>query len=296
VSAARARIWGTVGSETLGAVTVIGVDAATAQALGLPPPDEATAHVGAGLAAIPGASITLHQLDGFPARPLTVGAQVPARFGAALHRAVLVHRATARALLKLGEGQASDLAIDVFHDSEQAAILPDLMDALPWPARAVTRAEAVGQTAAGAARRGSLTALAALPALLAIVALVLGVARDRLGRRAEVGLLKAMGWTTRDVVRLHLLRALWIGLPAVVFGLGLAYGLVRWPGVTWPGALLLGWTDGAPPLDLDADGALLVLTEVAALVGAPWLLASLWPALRAATADPGALLAEEDAR
>jgi hypothetical protein len=295
VSAARTRIWGTVASDDVGTVTLIGLDQRAADALGVPLPGAHTVHVGAGLPLVAGAPLTLYTLNGQPADLLTVAQRLPAAAGAAVDRAVLCNRATARHLLGLADGHATDLVIDVFHATEQAAILPDLVQALPFPVRATTQREAIGLYAARTARRGSLVALATLPALLALLVLVIGIARDRLGRRAEVGLLKAMGWTTGDVVGLHLWRALWVGAPAILLGLGLAYGLIRWPGVSWPGALFFGWSGTAPPLSLDADGALLVLAEVGALLAAPWLIASLWPALRAATADPADLLAEGDA-
>ncbi len=296
VSAAVGRLWGIIPGPQ-GAVTVIGCDAAAAQALGVPAPGLGDVIVGPAVVDQPvlGTELDLRRLDGRPTTPLVVRAILTATHGAALHQAALVHPDRARRLLGVPPGHVSDLAIDVFHDSEQAAILPDLTAALPWPTRAVTRRDATGQAASTLARRGSLSTLIALPALLAVLVLIVGVARDRVGRRAEVGLLKALGWGTGDVVRLHLWRALWIGAPATVLGLTAAYALVLWPGAEWPGALLFGWSGPPPPLTLDPDGAVLVLAEVAALVAAPWTLAALWPAFRAATADPASLLGEGDA-
>ena len=62
--------------------------------------------------------------------------------------------------------------------------------------------------------------------------------------------------------------------------------LVLWPGLSWPGYLLLGWKQHPPLMYLDASGALLVLLEIALLIFLPYLAAALWPALKAATADP----------
>ncbi|MCB9526067.1 MAG: FtsX-like permease family protein [Myxococcales bacterium] len=296
VTDAWPRTWGVVAGPQ-GAVTLIGTTAAAAQALGLPAPSQAEVIVGPGVVDGPvlGGELALARLDGRPTLPLKVSAVLTRAHGAALHQAALVHPERARKLLGLPEGHASDLAVAVHHDSEQAAILPDLTAALAFPARAVTRLESAGQYTTALARRGSLATLAALPALLAVGVLLIGVARDRVGRRAEVGLLKAMGWGTADVVGLHLRRALWIAVPATGLGLAAAYAAVLWPGLTWPGALLFGWSGPPPPLSLDGDGAALVLAEVGALVITPWVLAALWPAFRAATADPGLLLGEGDA-
>lgn len=297
VSGVRGRLWGVVPGPG-GAVTVIGVEAEAARALGVPAPELGEAVVGPGViseGASAGTLLDVRRLDGVSTEPLALLARLGPEHGAALHQAALVHPAQARTLLGLAPGEISDLAVEVFHDSEQQAILPDLTAAMPWPVRAVTRQDAVGQYASRLARRGGLATLAALPALLAVVVLIIGVARERVGRSAEVGLLKAMGWTTGDVVRLHLLRALWIGLPATIGGLAAAYAMVLWPGVSWPGAMLFGWSGAPPALSLDPDGAALVLAEVTALVAAPWVLASLWPAFRAAVADPGVLIGEGEA-
>jgi hypothetical protein len=143
------------------------------------------------------------------------------------------------------------------------------------------------------ARRGGLAAFAAAPAILALVVLVAGAVRDRLARRREVGLLKALGWTTRDVVTLQLARAIVLAVPATALGLAGATALVLWPGAVWPGALLFGWTSAPPLLAPGVGGALTVLVETAALVLVPWIAATLAPAVAGATTDPGAMLAED---
>jgi ABC-type lipoprotein release transport system permease subunit len=212
--------------------------------------------------------------------------------GAALvaHDLVLLDAADARHLLGVPAGHASDLALDVFHVAEEEAILPDLARAFPWPVQVTTRRDALGAYTGGLARRGGIALLAAVPSLLAVVLLALVAVRDRASRRWEVGLLKACGWTTGDVLRFHALRALAIGIPAAVLGLATAYGLVLWPGTTWPGSWLLGWDGPPPPLHLSAGGAALLLVEVTALAVCPWLVATLASALYAAATDPQAAL------
>ena len=135
--------------------------------------------------------------------------------------------------------------------------------------------------------------MALVPALLALAFIVVGAYKNQSARRYEVGLYKAFGWTTADIFRLQLLKALFSGIPAVACGLILAYGLVLWPGVSWPGYLLLGWKHYPPLLYLDVSGALLVLLEIALLLFLPYLAAALWPAIKAATTDPQDFLAKE---
>ena len=127
--------------------------------------------------------------------------------------------------------------------------------------------------------------IAVIPALTALCVLVAATVRERLGRRFEVGLLKALGWTTTDIVRYFMLRAVFIGLPAVCLGMIGVYAAVFWPGVQWPGYLLFGWQGRAPGLYLSTGGSLLVLVQIAAITLVPFLVATLVPALKVATAD-----------
>ncbi len=291
VTRARARIWGLVSGPD-GPVTAVGIDETARRALVegrlAPVPGPGEAVVGPGVSAEKGEADMI--LQGARKMAFKVTARLFPESGMVAHDIVILHPEDARKLLGLPQGHASDLALDVFHEEEEEAILPDLAKAFPWPVRITTRSETIGLYAGGTARRGGIALVLAVPAILAGAFLVAGSVRDRVGRRREVGLLKAMGWTTGDVVRLHLIRSVAIGVPATVLGMSFAYLLVLWPGVSWPGALLFGWQGRPPLLNLSPSGAFLILIEVAALVFVPWLAATLWPALRGATADPQELI------
>jgi ABC-type lipoprotein release transport system permease subunit len=149
-----------------------------------------------------------------------------------------------------------------------------------------TRQEAIAQFCGGLMRRGGLVCLALVPAVLALALILAGTLTHAAARRHEAGLLKAFGWTTTDLVHLHLVQAILIGLPSVMVGLLIAYALVFWPGATWPGSLFFGWKLRSPHLCLDTRGAGLILAVIGALVFLPYLAASLWPVLRTAAVDP----------
>ena len=291
VLAARPRFWGTV-SGPEGAVTAVGWpagDSETAGAAGIgAPPAPGEAIVGPGVGRLkPGDIITLR---GATTLRVSVRSVLPAASSLCAHDVVFLDAGEAARLLGLPRDHASDLAVEVFHASEEEAILPDLSRAFPWPVRITTRSQTSELTAAAITRGGGTTLLLAVPALLALAFLAAGTARDRSGRRAEVGLLKSMGWTTGDVMRLHLSQALALGIPSTSLGLAIAYGLVFWVGTSWPGRLLFGWSGAPPSLSLDPEGAAKVLLEVSALVLLPWVAASAGSALRGATADPQDLI------
>jgi hypothetical protein len=289
VTAARARIWGLVTGPDGSPLTVQAFDSPGSEQIeGLPVPLPGQAVVG------PGASVEDADeplvLVGREERRLEVIAVAVGPGGFALHDRVLVHEEDARALLGIPPGYASDLAVWVFHDSEQEAILPDLASAFAWPTRITTRREAVGRMESNLARRGGFAMMMVLPALLGLALLILVSVRERFLRRRDVGILKALGWTSGDVVRWTLSRAWLVAVPALTAGLALAYALVFWPGCNWPARWILGWSTRAPALYLDPGPALLVLLEVIGLLGVPFLAAHLWAGVKLAGTDPMVLL------
>lgn len=291
----RPRIWGPAraGSDPVELVALDQVSTAALKQAGLPVPDEETAVVGPGFAhklqsyvvvTGPGGRATLQMIG---ALPETAGLVAQDTF--------LVSPEVARRVLNVPPGYASDFAVNVNHESEEDAIRPDLADAVPFATVISTRHEAIGRATVSLGRRGGLFMLLLLPAGLALLVLVVGVARDRAGRSKELGILKAVGWTTGDVLTLHLFRAIWVAAPAVSLGMAGAWLSVFGPWVQWPGALLFGWSGLPPNLFLDTGGAGLVLVEVAGTVVFPWLAASLWPAVIASAKDPWALISGEQA-
>ena len=203
---------------------------------------------------------------------------------------VLLHIDDARDLLGIPDGYASDLAIEVFNPAEESAILPDLTAAFPWTVRITTRTESAGIYAAGLARMGGMAVAFLVPALLALCLLVTVTVRDRFGRRFEIGLLKALGWTTGDIVRLQVSRALLIGIPGATGGIMLAFLLVFWPNANWPGRLCPEWQALSSRLSFSPGDAGLVLLEVTGLVVLPFLAATIGTVLRCAIADPQEML------
>ncbi|MBM4059734.1 MAG: ABC transporter permease [Planctomycetes bacterium] len=298
VTGARPRIWGTARSAGGTAVTAIGVvDPVEFRALGQAPA-RGEAIVGPGVppdgpdaatAAVPEPErITLVAAGG--ERRLLVAGRLGPASGLALHDAVLLHADDARELLGLGPGMVSDLAVWVYQEAEQAAVARELAAAFPGAVRVTTRTEAIGAAVAGFARAGSLRLLLLVPATLALCLLLVVVLRRGRSARRELGLYKALGWSTGDLVRLQLFAALVPALPAVLLGLGCASWLVLWPGRSWPAEWLFAWPGRAPALVLTPGGLLQVMLGVGGAVLAPWLCAALLPALRCAAVDPQELL------
>ena len=284
VVSVRPRLWGAIRTDT-GPVTVVGVQSTTDVPMFPRPLRPGEAWVGPGVEA-GGARLFL----GANRRDFSIAGRLPPETGMVAHDLVLLDWTEAGAVLGIASGFASDLAVEVFHPQEADALTPELVRAMPWPVVVTTRTDAVKAYSGSVLRRGSLAALALFPALLALMLLVVQAMRDRLLRKEEIGLLRALGWETSHLVRLHLTRAGLVAVPALLAGMLIGYGLVFGSSVSWPSKLLLGWSGSAPHLTLDPAGSLQTLAVICAMLLLPYFFAAAAPVLWAALADPQDLL------
>ncbi len=302
VVSARPRIWG-VAAGPDGPVTVVGIADGTdrnAESFSdfASPPKRGEAVVGPGV-------LATNREDGAPLPSLTLMAEKRLTVAVAgcfdeksalvAHDIVVLHADDAREILGLSPGYASDLAIRVFHEQEADAVMPDLADAFAWPSRMTTRTEALKSYTASTARRGGLFYLVLAPCILAMALIVVAAYGNAARGSANAGLLKALGWTAPDIVRLFLCKALLVTVPAVAAGMACSYFLIYWPGTVWPGYLFFGWKQTPPGLHLAPSDAIPILALAAAAAATPYLAANLWPALRCAAADPHDLLRSKGA-
>jgi ABC-type lipoprotein release transport system permease subunit len=259
-------------------------------------PIRGNAIIGQGVLSAPSiadSNIGLVLLNGLRELKVQVIKVLPAKSSMAVHDIILLDENDARYILELEKGFASDLAIRVFHEQEADAILQDLVDAFPWPVSLVTKNETLKMYKASTARRAGLIYLILVPSLPGLALIVAVGFKGTRGKMYEAGLLKALGWTTKDIVGFFMCRAALIAFPASIFGMAAAYVLVYFPGISWPGQLFFGWQSNAPGLYLNTAGSIHILLQVAAGVLVPYLVSNLWPAIENATTDPHRLLQEE---
>jgi ABC-type lipoprotein release transport system permease subunit len=110
-----------------------------------------------------------------------------------------------------------------------------------------------------------------------------GLAPDE---RKEIAILKAVGWSTRDVLGAKMLEALLVGGAGTALGLLIAYAWVFLLGAPGLRPAIVGWSVLYPdaPLTPMVDPAQLV--AIALCVLAPFVALSIVPAWRAAGIDP----------
>jgi hypothetical protein len=199
---------------------------------------------------------------------------------------VLCDEADARAILGLPDGEATDLAVWVKNPNESHVIASKITKALPGSR--VIEKDLLGRIyALTYGRRAGLVLAATLPALLALLVLAWDRASG-LGpeEKREIAVLKAVGWSTADVLSAKLLEALLVA--AVAASLGLALGYVWVFPLEAPGLrpTLAGWSSLYPAAHLTPTVDAAELLALALAIVAPFVGLSIVPAWRAATLDP----------
>lgn len=290
----RPRIWGRVPTTT-GTATVVAWSPQTPFSppwpMAAPPPGTLVAGPG-----IPTAdSVTVYRTDGRPL-PFEITGRLPPITALTAADLLILHPDDARALLGIPKGHATDFTIDVFHETEIAAVTEELIAALPFPVHVDDRKSAAGRYHAAAAASSGSRIARFFPALLTLVLLVLVTLRQEHAGTREKRLLNAVGWSTADIHRRHLFSALWVALPSVAVGALSAYALVTLPALAGLAGLLWG-----RPLPLGISAAVttdigIVLVEISSLVLIPYVVSVGLAGLAAGTRMAGHGLPEGGGR
>jgi ABC-type lipoprotein release transport system permease subunit len=192
----------------------------------------------------------------------------------------------ARALLVLPEGDATDLAVQLSNAAEARVVARTITERLPG-ARVIERDLLVRVHHLSYGRRAGLVLGAAIPAILALLVLAWdrasGLGPDE---RKEIAVLKAIGWSTADVLWAKLFESLLVGASATALGLLLGYAWIFWLGAPGLRPALVGWSVLYPRAALTPAVDVAQLLGISLAVMGPFALLSIVPAWRAATADP----------
>jgi ABC-type lipoprotein release transport system permease subunit len=199
---------------------------------------------------------------------------------------VLCDEADARSLLALGPGEATDLAVWLANPNEAHVIAQKVEAALPG-SRIIERGQLARIYALTYGRRAGLFLAGAIPALFALLVLAWdrasGLGPDE---KREIAVLKAVGWSTNDVLSVKLLESFLVSFLAAAAGLGLAYAWVFPLGAPGLRPALAGWSVLYPAAHLTPEVDLTQLISLAFAIVGPFVGLSIVPAWRAATMDP----------
>ena len=185
---------------------------------------------------------------------------------------------------------ATDLAVEVGNPREIDTVARKIQQA--WPdVRVITRPQILRTYDAIFDWRGGLWGAMLLASIAAFAILVWDKATGLSAEEVRtIGILRAVGWSPRNVLELELWQGTIVSALAVGTGLVAAQIHLLW----WGGALfrpvLEGWSVLFPDFDLGLEADAYVLAPCLLLVVVPYVAASLVPAWRAAITDPDSVI------
>jgi ABC-type lipoprotein release transport system permease subunit len=249
--------------------------------------------IGAGIARIRGLGagdiLSLRGYDG-QARAFRIARVLPAETALTSADLLLLAPADLRALFNLPEGVFTDLAIHVANPAEVRRVARKIAERLP-DSRPILREE-MRRTYESLFdwREGLLLALLA-GALLAFLILAWDKATGLSAEeRREIGILKALGWETGDVLRMKLWEGGLISPGAYGLGYALAHLHVFHLGAPLIAGVMRGWSVLQADFTLTPSVDGLRLATLFLLGVVPYTVATLVPVWRAATVDPDSVM------
>lgn len=192
----------------------------------------------------------------------------------------------AREILGVDEAKASDLSLNVPNEDEWDTI-SDKIAALYYDIRVVTKADIRKAYASLYNYKGGFFLLLFLIAMTTFVLILYQrFSMVYSSERREIGLLRALGWSIGDVLRLKFLETLIVLSISFVLGVVLAYGYVFVWGAPVLRGIFLGSANlaSAPVLVPVVDMG--VLSSIFLIYAVPFVAAVLIPVWRIAVTDP----------
>lgn len=181
---------------------------------------------------------------------------------------------------------ATDLAVQVHNPGEIDTVAGKVTRLLPG-SRPISRNELLRTYQAVFDWRGGMLLALFASALLAFCIMAWDKATGlSAGERREIGILKAVGWDTADVLLLKAWEGLSVSLLAFLLGFTFAFTLVFWWGAPLLAGVLRGWSVLFPELRPTPYVDLYQIITLAFLTIVPYVASTVIPAWRAAITDP----------
>lgn len=249
--------------------------------------------VGAGVARIralgAGSKLSLKRWDGRH-EPLTVAGLFASESELVTADLVLLAPPDFRRVFGVADGFATDLTLAVANPAEVATVASKIRDLLP-DTRVTLRRDILRTYEAVFDWRSGMCLVVLVSALLSFAIFAWDKASGLSAEeRREMGILKAVGWETSDVILLKFWEGASVTVSSFLAGCLLAYAHVFFTGAALFAPVLKGWSvlypnfRLVPALDAYQAATLFFLTVV------PYTAATVIPSWRAATIDPDAVM------
>jgi ABC-type lipoprotein release transport system permease subunit len=195
-----------------------------------------------------------------------------------------------RDLFGVSRDDATDLTVTVANKKEIPTIAAKIVDKLP-DTRAITRDEILRTYDAVFDWRGGIMIAILAGAVLAFLIFAWDKATGLSGEeRREIGILKAIGWETADVLQMKFWEGMAVSLSSFFLGVILAYFHIFFASATLFEPVLKGWSILYPDFRLTPFISIYQIAILFCFTVIPYTVATIIPAWRAATIDPDVVM------
>ncbi len=286
VQSVKQRLWGIYNSPTNGANYTIVVDESVNDS-----PGEIT--VGRGVArSLAGKSegeISFNTREG-SGLTLKIKNVLPSESALVSSSLILVSEEDFRKLFSIPEGHATDLVLKIRNTKELATIAAKITE-LFADTRPILKDEILRTYHSVFAWRGGMLIVVLSGAVFAFILLAWDKATGlSVEERTEIGILKAVGWETSDVLLMKFWEGAAVSLSSFFLGVLLAYGQIFFVPWTFFEHVLKGWTELYPALKVRPYVDAYQVATLFFLTVIPYTVATLAPSWRAATIDPDSVM------
>lgn len=203
---------------------------------------------------------------------------------------ILIGETDFRRLFGIAGEHATDLTVKVANRQEIPTIAAKITQIFP-DARPISRDEILRTYTAVFDWRGGFGLLMLVGALLAFIIFAwdkaVGISAEE---KREIGILKAIGWETADVLQMKFWEGLTVSLSAFLLGVILAYVHVFLLPATLLEPALKGWSVLYPQFNLTPFISFFQIVVLGFFTVIPYLVATIIPVWRSATIDPDTVM------
>jgi ABC-type lipoprotein release transport system permease subunit len=203
---------------------------------------------------------------------------------------IVINEKDFKTLFNIPDGMATDLAVHVDNESEISIIAKKIKKRFP-DSRPLLRDEIIRTYDAVFGWRSGLTITLFAGALAAFIILAWDKATGLSAEeKQEIGILKAIGWETSDIIGMKFYEGLVISLTSFMVGLILGYIHIFFIGASLLAPALKGWSVIYPDFRLTPFIDFYQIAILMAITVIPYIASTIIPSWKAAITDPDTVM------